>query len=43
MFALTTTHLRFVCEVTTPLDLETEKDRAGNSLRGALGQVMTRK
>ena len=42
MFSLTTTHLRFACEVTTPLDLETEKYRAGSNLRGALGQVMTR-
>lgn len=42
MFALTTTHLRFVCEATTPLRLEVENFRAGQNLRGALGQVMTR-
>ena len=41
-FTLTTTHLRFVCEATTPLNLETEKYRAGQNLRGALGQVMMR-
>lgn len=42
MFSLTTTHLRFVCEATTPLRLEVETYRAGQNLRGALGQVMTR-
>ncbi len=42
MFSLTTTHLRFVCEATTPLNLEIENFRAGQNLRGALGQVMTR-
>ncbi|MDE3089465.1 MAG: CRISPR system precrRNA processing endoribonuclease RAMP protein Cas6 [Chloroflexota bacterium] len=42
MFPLTTTHLRFVCEATTPLHLEVENFRAGQNLRGALGQVMTR-
>ncbi len=42
MFTLTTTHLRFVCEATTPLRLEVENFRAGQNLRGALGQVMTR-
>jgi hypothetical protein len=42
MFSLTTTHLRFVCEATTPLCLEVEAFRAGQNLRGALGQVMTR-
>jgi len=42
MFSLTTTHLRFVCEATTTVTLETEKYRAGQNLRGALGQVMMR-
>lgn len=42
MFSLTTTHLRFVCEATTPLRLEADTFRAGSNLRGALGQVMTR-
>ena len=42
MFSLTTTHLRFICEATTPLRLEVENFRAGSNLRGALGQVMTR-
>lgn len=42
MFALTTTHLRFVCEATTPLRLEAENFRAGSNLRGALGNVMLR-
>ena len=42
MFSLTTTHLRFVCEAMTPLCLEVENFRAGQNLRGALGQVMTR-
>lgn len=42
MFPLTTTHLRFVCEATTPLRLEIETYRAGQNLRGALGAVMTR-
>jgi len=38
MFALTTTHLRFVCEATTPLCLEIENFRAGQNLRGSLGR-----
>lgn len=42
MFPLTATHLRFVCEAMTPLRLEVETFRAGQNLRGALGQVMTR-
>lgn len=42
MFPLTTTHLRFVCEATTPLQLEVETYRAGQNLRGALGRVMMR-
>ena len=42
MFSLTGTHLRFVCEATTALRLETSNFRAGQNLRGALGQVMTR-
>ncbi len=42
MFSLTTTHLRFVCEATTPLRLEADTFRAGSNLRGALGQVMMR-
>lgn len=42
MFGLTTTHLRFVCEATTPLMLEAETFRAGSNLRGVLGQVMLR-
>ncbi|MCX7840425.1 MAG: CRISPR system precrRNA processing endoribonuclease RAMP protein Cas6 [Anaerolineae bacterium] len=42
MFPLTATHLRFVCEATTPLRLEIETYRAGQNLRGALGAVMTR-
>jgi hypothetical protein len=42
MFSLTTTHLRFVCEATTPLRLEVDTYRAGSNLRGALGQVMQR-
>lgn len=42
MFSLTTTHLRFVCKATTQLRLEVENFRAGQNLRGALGQVMTR-
>jgi len=42
MFALTTTHLCFVCKATTPLRLEVENFRAGSNLRGALAQVMTR-
>ena len=42
MFSLTTTHLRFVCEATTPLRLEADIFRAGSNLRGALGQVMLR-
>lgn len=42
MFPLTTTHLRFVCEAITPLQLEVETYRAGQNLRGALGRVMTR-
>ncbi len=42
MFSLTTTHLRFVCEATTPLRLEQDTFRAGSNLRGALGQVMLR-
>lgn len=42
MFSLTTTHLRFVCEATTPLRLEADTFRAGSNLRGALGQVMLR-
>jgi len=42
MFPLTTTHLRFTCEATTPLRLEVEAFRAGQNLRGALGQVMMR-
>jgi CRISPR-associated endoribonuclease Cas6 len=42
MFSLTTTHLRFICEATTPLRLEADTFRAGSNLRGALGQVMTR-
>ncbi|MBI4788423.1 MAG: CRISPR system precrRNA processing endoribonuclease RAMP protein Cas6 [Chloroflexi bacterium] len=42
MFSLTSTHLRFVCEATTALRLETSTFRAGQNLRGALGQVMTR-
>jgi hypothetical protein len=42
MFPLTTTHLRFVCEALTPLRLEIETYRAGQNLRGALGQVMAR-
>src|SRR5581483_10445880 len=42
MFSLTTTHLRFVCEATTPLRLEADIFRAGSNLRGALGQVMMR-
>ncbi len=41
-FSLTTTHLRFVCEATTPLRLEADTFRAGSNLRGALGQVMLR-
>ncbi len=36
------THLRFVCQATTTLRLETSRFRAGQNLRGALGQVMTR-
>jgi hypothetical protein len=42
MFPLATTHLRFICEATTPLQLEVETYRAGQNLRGALGAVMTR-
>ena len=42
MFSLTTTHLRFVCEVLTPVRLEIETYRAGQNLRGALGAVMLR-
>lgn len=42
MFSLTTTHLRFVCQATTPLRLEVDIFRAGSNLRGALGQVMLR-
>ncbi len=42
MFSLTTTHLSFVCEATTPLRLEVDTYRAGSDLRGALGQVMQR-
>ena len=42
MFSLTTTHLRFVCEATTPLRLEADTFRTGSNLRGALGQVMLR-
>jgi hypothetical protein len=42
MFSLTTTHLRFVCEATTPLRLDADVFRAGSNLRGALGQVMLR-
>lgn len=42
MFSLTTIHLRFVCEATTPLRLEADIFRAGSNLRGALGQVMLR-
>lgn len=42
MFPLTTTHLRFACEARTPLHLEVEAFRAGQNLRGALGQVMAR-
>jgi hypothetical protein len=38
MFSLTTTHLRFLCEATTPLRLEVDNFRAGSNLRGALGQ-----
>jgi len=36
------TPLRFVCEATTPLRLEESAYRAGNNLRGALGNVMQR-
>ena len=36
----TTTHLRFVCEATTPLKLDGY--RAGTNLRGAMGNVMQR-
>jgi hypothetical protein len=36
----TTTHLRFVCEATTPVRLDGW--RAGSNLRGALGNVMQR-
>ena len=36
----TTTHLRFVCEATTPLKLDGY--RAGTNLRGAMGIVMQR-
>lgn len=42
MFPLTTTHLRFECEATSPLRLEAATFRAGSNLRGALGQVMLR-
>lgn len=42
MFPLTTTHLRLVCEAITPLRLEVSNFRAGQNLRGALGQVMMR-
>lgn len=42
MFPLTATSLHFVCEATTPLRLETSTYRAGNNLRGALGNVMQR-
>lgn len=42
VFGLTTTHLRFVCQAATPLHLEIETYRAGQNLRGALGQVMLR-
>ena len=42
MFNLTGTQLRFACEATTALRLETANFRAGSNLRGALGQVMTR-
>lgn len=39
---LTVTPLRFVCEATTSLRLEEAAYRAGNNLRGALGDVMRR-
>ncbi len=42
MFSLTTLHLRFVCQATTPLRLQADPFRAGSNLRGALGQVMLR-
>lgn len=42
MFTLTSTHLRFICEATTRLCLEASTFRAGQNLRGALGQVMQR-
>jgi len=38
----TTTHLRFVCEATTPLKLDAAAYRAGTNLRGAMGNVMQR-
>lgn len=42
MFPLTSTHLQFICQASTPLCLETDSFRAGSNLRGALAQVMAR-
>ncbi len=41
-FPLTLTHLRFTCQVETPLHLDVKGFRAGGALRGALGNVMRR-